>query len=98
MDATTALRAELPRLFKKLGVTSLLDAPCGDAGWINSMNLRVRLIGVDIVSSLIERLQDREAREKSKANPFSPITSLTYGLLRFARNDAATEYSRQQPG
>src|SRR5437899_9206220 len=34
MDATAALRAELPQLFEKLAVTSLLDAPCGDAGWI----------------------------------------------------------------
>jgi Methyltransferase domain len=57
MDATAALRAELPRLFEKLGVTSLLDAPCGDAGWINAANLGVRIIGVDIVPSLIERLQ-----------------------------------------
>src|SRR5258708_32881455 len=57
MDATAVLRAELPRLFEKLGITSLLDAPCGDAGWINSTNSRVRLIGVDIVPSLIERLQ-----------------------------------------
>jgi hypothetical protein len=35
MEATAALRRELPRLFEKLGVASLLDAPCGDAGWIN---------------------------------------------------------------
>src|SRR6266853_4650763 len=43
MDATAVLRAELPRLFERLAITSLLDAPCGDAGWINSTNLRVRL-------------------------------------------------------
>ena len=61
MDATAVLRAGLPGLFEKLGVTSLLDAPCGDAGWINNTNLGVRLIGVDIVPSLIERLQARAA-------------------------------------
>jgi Methyltransferase domain len=61
MDATTVLRAELPRLLKKLGVASLLDAPCGDAGWINHADLVVRYIGVDIVPSLIERLQARAA-------------------------------------
>jgi hypothetical protein len=59
MDATAALCAELPRLFKQLGVTSLLDAPCGDAGWINNIDLNVRYVGVDIVPSLIERLQTR---------------------------------------
>ena len=61
MDATAMLRAELPRLLEKLGVTTLLDAPCGDAGWINQADLRVRYVGVDIVPSLIERLQVRAA-------------------------------------
>jgi len=61
MDATTVLRAELPGLLKKLGVASLLDAACGDAGWINHADLAVRYVGVDIVPSLIERLQARAA-------------------------------------
>jgi hypothetical protein len=61
MDATAVLRAELPRLFEKLGVVSLLDAPCGDAGWINAANLRVRTIGIDIVPALIARLKTRAA-------------------------------------
>ena len=64
MDATAVLRAELPRLFKKLSIASLLDAPCGDAGWINQANLGVRAIGVDIVPALIERLQARAAAGK----------------------------------
>jgi hypothetical protein len=59
IDATAVLRAELPRLLQKLGVTSLLDAPCGDAGWVNAANLGVRYVGVDIVPALIERLRAR---------------------------------------
>jgi len=66
MDATTVLRAELPWLFKKLGVASLLDAPCGDAGWINQADLCVRYAGVDIVPLLIERLQARAAAGEIK--------------------------------
>jgi len=66
MDATAALRAELPQLFEKLAVTSLLDAPCGDAGWINQANLAVSIIGVDIVVSLIEALQVRSAAGEIK--------------------------------
>ena len=66
MDATTVLRAELPRLLKKLGVASLLDAPCGDAGWINQAGLCVRYAGVDIVPLLIERLQARAAAGEIK--------------------------------
>jgi hypothetical protein len=61
LDATAVLRAELPRLFARLGVTSLLDAPCGDAGWINVANPGVRYVGIDIVPALIERLQARAA-------------------------------------
>jgi 2-polyprenyl-3-methyl-5-hydroxy-6-metoxy-1,4-benzoquinol methylase len=61
VDATAVLRAELPRLLQKLGVTSLLDAPCGDAGWINAANLGVRYVGVDIVPALIEGLRANAA-------------------------------------
>jgi hypothetical protein len=61
MDATVVLRAELPRLLERLGVASLLDAPCGEAGWINKTNLGTRYVGVDIVPSLIERLRARAA-------------------------------------
>jgi hypothetical protein len=61
MDATAVLRAELPRLLARLEVTSLLDAPCGDAGWINAAILGVRYVGVDIVPSLVERLRARAA-------------------------------------
>jgi SAM-dependent methyltransferase len=61
IDATAVLRTELPRLLERLGVTSLLDAPCGDAGWINAADLRVLTIGVDIVPALIERLRARAA-------------------------------------
>ena len=63
-DATATLRAGLPELFKKLGVTSLLDAPCGDAGWINRADLGVRYIGIDIVPDLIGRLQAEAASGK----------------------------------
>ena len=66
IDATAVLRAELPRLLEKLNVTSLLDAPCGDAGWINQTNLAVRYVGVDIVPSLIERLQAHAAAAEIK--------------------------------
>lgn len=61
IDATAALRAELPPLFQKLGITSLLDAPCGDAGWINSADFGVRIVGIDIVPALIENLRARAA-------------------------------------
>jgi hypothetical protein len=60
-DATAVLRGELPGLLVRLRITSLLDAPCGDAGLINATSLGVRYTGVDIVPALIERLQARAA-------------------------------------
>jgi SAM-dependent methyltransferase len=65
-DATAVLRAELPRLLEKLAVTSLLDAPCGDAGWINAANLRVHTVGIDIVPPLIARLKASAAAGEIK--------------------------------
>ena len=56
--ATATLRADLPALLNELGVSALLDAPCGDAGWIRQTNLDgICYIGVDIVPALIAELQ-----------------------------------------
>jgi SAM-dependent methyltransferase len=66
LDATAVLRTELPLLFERLAVTSLLDAPCGDAGWISHADLGVRYVGVDIVASLIESLRARAAAGELK--------------------------------
>jgi hypothetical protein len=61
MNATATLRTKLPQLLAQLGATSLLDAPCGDAGWIGNTDLGMRYVGVDIVPALIESLQARAA-------------------------------------
>lgn len=62
IDATATLRAELPALLRRLEVTSLLDAPCGDGGWIARTDLGVRVTGIDIVPALVERLRARAGR------------------------------------
>jgi 2-polyprenyl-3-methyl-5-hydroxy-6-metoxy-1,4-benzoquinol methylase len=61
LDATAALRAELRPLLRRLQAVSLLDAPCGDAGWIIRADLGVDITGVDIVPELIEALRARVA-------------------------------------
>jgi hypothetical protein len=53
--AAAAVREALPSLLKRLGVRSLLDAPCGDAGWISDCIHDVDYTGIDIVSSLITK-------------------------------------------
>jgi hypothetical protein len=59
IDATATLRAELPALLRRLGVSTLLDAPCGDGGWIATADLGVRVTGVDVVLELIAKLRAR---------------------------------------
>ncbi|MGY3650396.1 hypothetical protein ACVWW2_005687 [Bradyrhizobium sp. LM4.3] len=60
--ATAAIREALPLLLQRLGVRSLLDAPCGDAGWIGRMRLDLDYTGIDIVPSLIAANNGRAAR------------------------------------
>lgn len=60
--ATAAIREELPVLLRRLGARSLLDAPCGDAGWIGRSKLDVDYTGIDIVPSLIAANSARVAR------------------------------------
>ena len=61
-SATAAIREALPALLQRLGARSLLDAPCGDAGWICRIKLDVDYTGIDIVPSLIEANNLRVAR------------------------------------
>jgi len=60
LEATAAIRERLPGLLKELGVRSMLDAPCGDHRWMASLDLDLdRYVGMDIVPSIIEALQQR---------------------------------------
>jgi hypothetical protein len=59
--ATAAVREALPALLQRLGARSLLDAPCGDAGWIGRIKLDIDYIGIDIVPSLVEANNKRVA-------------------------------------
>jgi hypothetical protein len=52
---TAGVRHELPRLLERLGVGTMLDAPCGDFNWMKHVELGgVHYIGADIVPELIE--------------------------------------------
>jgi len=51
---TIVLRNELPHLFKKYGITSMLDIPCGDFNWMKEVNLDgIKYHGADIVEEII---------------------------------------------
>lgn len=64
LEYTENLRAELPLLFKKHGVKSVFDAPCGDFNWMRLVveETGVDYTGGDIVAPLIEQNQEQYGR------------------------------------
>jgi hypothetical protein len=61
--ATEQLRAGLPRLFRELGIASMLDAPCGDFHWMQDVDLdRISYLGVEIVPQLVATNTERFGR------------------------------------
>jgi hypothetical protein len=56
-DQTSGIRRALPALLADLGVRSMLDLPCGDHGWMRSVDLPVaRYIGADLLPEIVEPL------------------------------------------
>lgn len=54
LDQAKAVIEELPSLFKTLGITTMLDVPCGDFYWMSSLDLGdVKYVGADIVQELV---------------------------------------------
>lgn len=57
---TEEVRALLPTVVADLGIKTLLDVPCGDFSWMQTVELgSVSYIGGDIVADLIESNKNR---------------------------------------
>ncbi|MGB0498349.1 MAG: class I SAM-dependent methyltransferase [Rubricella sp.] len=55
LEHTALLRDALPDLLRRHGVSSLLDAPCGDWTWMREVDLAgVHYTGLDIVPAIVE--------------------------------------------
>jgi SAM-dependent methyltransferase len=53
---TKKIREQLPILFKKFQISSLVDAPCGDWNWMAHVNLSgVQYLGLDIVEEVVAK-------------------------------------------
>ena len=87
--STAHLRAELPGLLHALGVTRLLDAPCGDFHWMAHIDLAEAgvnsYVGGDVVEAIINA--DR-ARYASAGRDFQRV-DLTTGPLPLVAGAAA---------
>jgi SAM-dependent methyltransferase len=75
LDATAAIRERLPGLLKELGVRSMLDAPCGDHRWMASLHVDLDVyVGMDIVPSIVEGLQQRYRRDLRRTFQLADLT------------------------
>jgi SAM-dependent methyltransferase len=60
--ATEKIRNAIPVLFRKYGIRSVLDVPCGDFVWFKEMQLEIdSYAGGDIVIPLIKAVTDKYA-------------------------------------
>lgn len=67
LEYTENLRRELPILLGKHGVTTMLDAPCGDYHWFKEIHREnVNYIGADIVGDLVAQNTSRYADSKTR--------------------------------
>lgn len=57
LSATVNVREWLPGALRELGVSVLLDAPCGDRAWIRHAALPCAYIGVDHEPELVQAAQ-----------------------------------------
>ncbi|MCH2181624.1 MAG: class I SAM-dependent methyltransferase [Mariniblastus sp.] len=59
-DQTATIVEALPRLFAELGISTILDIPCGDFRWMEKVDLsRVEYVGADIVGEMIGRNREQ---------------------------------------
>ncbi len=67
MKYTENLRKELPRLFEKFEIKSMLDAPSGDYNWMRLVERsNVQYIGGEIVPELVEDNNARYANDNTR--------------------------------
>jgi len=62
LENTERLRRALPGIFERYGVTTFVDAPCGDWYWMQHVDLSgITYIGADISSNIVEANRETHA-------------------------------------
>lgn len=75
ISSTEKIRESLPKLFKKYGIKSVLDAPCGDYNWMKSVDKTgIEYIGGDIVDKII-RTNNKNYKDENTSFRVMDITS-----------------------
>jgi 2-polyprenyl-3-methyl-5-hydroxy-6-metoxy-1,4-benzoquinol methylase len=81
LTQTEVLRLELPILFKKLEIKSILDLPCGDFYWMSSIvSEDLVYTGADVVPELISKLN---SEYKGKNRDFLEINIVNESIKKY---------------
>lgn len=62
LSNTREISVELPIIIKKYGITSMLDAACGDFNWMKYIQLGIPYYGCDIVERIIKENKEKFIR------------------------------------
>jgi 2-polyprenyl-3-methyl-5-hydroxy-6-metoxy-1,4-benzoquinol methylase len=73
LEATQNIRAELPKLLRKLNASSFVDLGCGDFYWMKEVDLPCKYIGLDIVKEVIEENRQQYANDWRKFNHHNAV-------------------------
>jgi hypothetical protein len=74
-DQTQTIEVELPKLFRRLNISTLLDVPCGDFSWMRRVDFSgMTYFGADIVKELISVNVARYASENISFSCTNMIT------------------------
>ena len=82
LDQTAQLQQALPGLFRRLGVRTLLDLPCGDGHWMAGIALPgIHYIGADLLPEIVARAAARSPEREFleldlTTNPLPPADVL----------------------
>ena len=64
LDQTKHIIKEIPALFKDMGISTVLDVPCGDFNWMQHVDLSgIKYIGADIVEEIIKNNKNKYEKD-----------------------------------
>ena len=76
---TEKIRRALPRIFKRYGVRSMLDIPCGDFNWMRRVDLdKIQYLGADIVKNIIGQNKTNYKKKNIHFHLFSPVFEIKF--------------------
>ncbi len=67
MATTANIRAALPRILRQYEIGSMLDVPCGDFHWMQTVDLgQIEYVGGDIVKPMVDELTAKYASPRRR--------------------------------